>query len=275
MTATYRVTGLRAAINSFPCLRKFQLTLKGHDTVAACSASNGGVLRTDGNKDWGGVAIGYGRPPAWPGDYFTFTGSDRNGQGWRSSTNGAIVDRVRIFCPIETGRHIYWQINFLANGPLVKGAYAAVDGAVPAPLNCKGLKFYVETNEVKGVLGWEFDLDGNTTDPSYPSHLAGWPARDPGNLDATLTWDQTFDEMSQLYEVGSSYAFSMYDSASTFYTFRYGQILDQPVEYQIEGNPPGKGVYITAVKQSAHFTGFRSSSQGTILVTPYSTAIWP
>jgi hypothetical protein len=179
---TYRITGKEAAIDGLHCLRNFRLQLKGVDTKSACSASAGAVLRTSGNADWSVVATGYGLPAKYPGEFCTFEGNDRNHVGWKSGDEdgagtGALVDWVKIFCPIEAGKHIYHQIRLLGNGSIAKGdAYIATDAAAPTPLNPKGLLFKIDGTSVSGVLGVavrDFRQLDRSGLPELPGRLAG------------------------------------------------------------------------------------------------------
>ena len=271
--AVYRITGLQAAVDGLACLREWELTLLGHDTVAACSASDGAVFRGTGNLDWQGKAVGYGLPSKYPNETFTFTGSDRAGQGWVSATDGAIVSNLKVFCPISSGRHIYHEIEFKATGSLTKGAYSASDSTDPNPLSSKGLSFYVDSAVVSGVEGWVLEINANETDPSYQSHMSGWPVRDAGNIDASISWSQTFDAMSQLVSVNTFYLIEPWVDSTRKYEMQWGQVLAEPVKYQIEGQPPGKAAYIKATC-SAHFSGYKDGVQG-YLKKPGVVSFWP
>lgn len=258
----YRVTGLKAAIDGFACLKSWKFVLSGTDTVSACSASDGAVIRSAGNADWSGAAVGYGLPPKMPGETFTFQGSDRFGQGWLSATSATIVTRVHIFCPINSGKHIFYHLYFAANGSIAKGAYSVTDSANPSPLNAKGLTFKIDTVAVNGVEHWDMVLDGNVAHPSYPSHLAGWPARDPGNLDVELTWRQTFDAMDQIPTINSFHQFTPYVDSARYYDILWGQVLHEPVDVPIEGEPAGQAEYIRLSECKAKFTGWKDGVQG-------------
>ena len=273
--ATYRVTGVKAAMDGFPCLRNFQLAIRGADTKSFCSAGSGAV-RSAGNADWSVSAMGYGLPAKMPGQYFTFTGSDRKGQGWQSgsedSRGGALVSKVVIFCPIETSKHIYHHLLAVANGSIAKGSYSASDAAAPAPLNPKGLSFKFDLAAVYGVLGWKLTIDCNPTAPTYPSHLAGWPGRDPGNVDAEIEWEQTFDAMSQLVSINSFHQFDAYVDATRFYQMINGQVLEEPTEYPIEGQQGN--AELIAAKCKANWTSYTNSVQGSIKI-PGGGVYWP
>jgi hypothetical protein len=261
----YRITGLQAAVNGLTCLKQFRLAVHGVDTVAACSASDGAVLRSDGNADWQGVALGYGLPTIYPNTFFSFVGSDRAGEGWSSGDEegagrGAICTKVHLFCPTEAGRNIYYHLYFAGNGSLVKGGSAA-DATIPNPKNSKGLAFKINDATTYGVLGWELEIDGNVTSPTWPSHMAGWAVRDPGNIDATLKWKQQFDATNQLPNINDFAEFKPYVTSALFYDIKWGQVLALPTDYPIEGSPPGQGEYITADCE-AKFSGFYNGAAG-------------
>ena len=269
---SYRITGLKAAIDGLHCLKKFQVMLRNSETVAACSASDGAVLRGKGNKDWGGVAVGYGLPAKYPGDVFTYTGSDRNGQGWQSEADGAIVSKVAIVCPTTSGRFIQHQLWFEATGSLAKGSYAATDAAIPNPLPSAGLAFHAGGTQRYGVDGWQFTIEGNLTPPKYPSHMEGWPVRDAGNIDAVISWAQTFDAMNQILEVNDFYVFQLYTSATQFYEVQWGQYAQIQADYDIEGEG-GRAKYIEH-NSAAKFSGYNNGVKGKIL-KPGGAAYWP
>jgi len=272
--STYRITGKRAAIDGIHCISRFSLQHNGLDTVAACSATNGAVLRGTGNLDWLVTVTGYGLPPKYPGETFTFTGSDRNGQGWQSGASGGIMDTVKVICPIGTGRHILWQGLIRATGSLAKGAYQATDSATPNPLSAKGLSFLRDGETVYGVDGWSLEIKGNLTAPKWPSHMGGWPVRDHGNIDAVLEWSQTFDAMSQLPDVNSFYEMRPYVDGTRYFDLKWMQVLEEPVKYEIEGNPPGRAEYVEMADCKAYFSGYKDGAAG-YLKKPGGTAYWP
>jgi len=271
--SVYRITGKEAAIDGLTCLREWSGIIRGLDTAAVCSASAGAVLRVEGNADWMVRAVGYGVPPKYPGEKFTFTGSDRDGAGWQSADDGAIVSKVKIFCPIERGKIIYYHLDIAGNGEITKGSYSASDSTAPNPLSAKGLSFSMDGATVYGVEHWELEIDGNLTDPSWPGHLDGWAVRDEGNVDASLMWRQTFDAAGQIPEVNSFHTFQPYVTATTNYDISWGQVLEEPVQYPIEGNPPGKAEYVRA-QITARFTGWKDSVQGYIK-KPGGSNYWP
>jgi len=271
--SVYRITGLKAAIDGMTCLREWNIALTGIDTAAVCSASDGAVLRGTGNLDWTGKAVGYGLPSKYPGDIFTFTGSDRAGGGWQSAANGTIVSKVRVVCPIMSGTNIYHEIEFAATGSLTKGSSAATDATNPNPLSSKGLGFNLDSGTVRGVEFWVLEIDGNLTKPSWPSHMEGWPVRDAGNVDAMIQWRQTFDAMSQIPATNTFYNIQPYTSATLYYEMQWGQVLATSVEYPIEGKPPGEAEYIKATC-TAMFSGYKDGIKG-YLKKPGGTAYWP
>jgi hypothetical protein len=271
-----RITGKNAAIDSLTCLRHWRIDTVGIDTVGACGVSDGAVVRDDEiNKDWTGAAIGYGAtPPVMPGDYFTFTGSDRNGVGWVSASDGAIVERVRVVCSPATAKFIYYEVYFAASGPITLGAYSASDASTPNPSTSKGRGIaIVGVAGVSEVQEWTLEIDGNNTAPTYTGSSNGWPYRDPGNMDATITWKQLFNAAGNLPTLGSLYEFYLYTTAAAYWDIKWAQVLKLPADYPIEGSNPPRAEYVSADECVAKFSGWENGIQGYIK-KPDTTSWW-
>lgn len=267
--ATTLITGVKAAIDGLQCIRRFKIMLTAVDTKAACSASNGAVFRGVGNKDWVGIVDGYGIPTKNPGDKFTFTGSDRDGSGWSSSADGAIVSRVKVVAPVITGRYSFYRMWIAANGPLTPGAYAASDSSTPNPVSASDASLSLATGELEA---FELDLIGNLTRPAYLSGNSGWPRRDLGNVDAELKYSQKLTDAGGLPAINSYQSITATLKTGSAYTLQWMQILGVEPDYPIEGSDPGVPEYVSA-EVTARFSAYYNGAAGTI-TTP-NGAWWP
>jgi hypothetical protein len=278
------ITGISAAINGLTCLEQFTIDSSGIDNAVACGDSKGGVVRVDTNYDWEGVAVGFGHtPPKLPGEVFTFTGSDRAGQGWVSAANGAILDRAKIFCRPDNADAIYHHLKFSGNGSLTPGAYLATSSATPGGISSKerGIKILSSSvadyyagagNIVSGIAGWDLEIIGNTTDPLWTSTSGGWPNRGAGNIDAIITWQHHFDSMGALPTLGSFAEFRLYVTASTYWTVKWAQVLQLPTQYVIR-NKQNKPEWVRT-DGVAKFSGYYGGVEGYIK-RPAGTTYWP
>jgi hypothetical protein len=277
------ITGIGAAISGLSCLEQFRITTSGVDNAVACSGSGGGVVRGDTNYDWEGVAVGYGHtPPKMPGALFTFTGSDRAGQGWQSAANGAIVDKVRIFCNPLEAELFYYHLYFKANGSLTPGAYSATSGTAPAGISSKERAIVIDGNPVMGSNYWNLEIDGNLPEPLWTPSSGGWPVRaptdytalgtaSPGNIDATIVWRQHYNTMSDLVVIGAANEYHLYVTASLYWSIKWARVLEIPTQYVIrnKGNRPDW----VGAQCKAQFSGYESSTKGHIMY-PAGTYYW-
>jgi len=255
------ITGINAAIDGLTCLEQFVINTEGEDNAVACGDSKGAVVRGDTNLDWSGAAVGYGHtPPKMPGELFTLTASDRVGQGWKSSANGAIVDRVKIFCNPSEAELFYYHIWFSGNGSLTTGAYAATSSATPGGTSSKDRILKIGNTSQTGIGYWDLDIIGNNTDPLWVGGGGGWPNRGAGNIDATITWRQHFDAIedmagSGLARLGSFTYFKLYVTATLYWDLKWMEILKLPTKYVIR-NQQNKPEYVVTngeAKFSAYY----------------------
>jgi len=267
------ITGVGAAVDGLPCLRQFKIVTRGIDNKVACSASAGAVVRSTPNKDWMGVAVGFGHTPAkLPGELFQLTGNDSGGEGWQSAANGAIVDRVQVVCPTKDGKDIFHYIYFSANGALTAGTYNAADATIPAPANASERGVTIGSTVIPDVGMWAFDIFGNTAEPIWTSSSGGWPNRKPGNIDAEITFSQYFNAHGDLPVLGDHAIYKLHVTAALYWEISWGQLLEQPAEYTVS-DESGKPEYVVS-EQKAHFSGSYGGARGYIK-TPGGTTYWP
>ena len=283
MTAPIAVSGASAAINGLSCLRNWKIIVSGTDTATSCSAAAGGTVRGKGNSDFHGVAVGYGHTPAkLPGETFTFSGMSSAGKGWTSSTNGAIVQRVKIIAPILEGEFIYYELHFAATGSIAAGAASVVDTATVAPFSACGLGITIDGTLVPGVIRWALELDGNITEPSWQSDsvidVAGnvWPVRRYDHLDAMVQWSQRVGDTANLPVVHSRGEYGLQVSSTLKWNVKWCRLLGEPVEYPV-ANPGGRPGYITAEEMTAGWTSVDDSGTKGSIVTPAISpvTVWP
>ena len=268
------ITGIGAAIDGLTCLEQFEIVRDGLDDPIACDNARGGVVRGDTNYDWQGSAAGYGHTPAkLPGELFTFTGSDRAGQGWRSAASGAIIDRADIFCHPRSDDAIYHHLYFLGNGSLTPGAYTATSSATPGAFSAKKRGIAIDGTVVSGIAGWGLSLIGNTAKPVWTDTSGGWPNRVAGyGLDAWITWTHHFNAVSALPTLGSFVKFWLYATATTYWDIKWAQILKVPAQYVIR-NKRNKPEYVVS-PGVAKFSATYGNVQGHIK-RPDGTTYWP
>jgi len=272
------ITGRLAKISDLVCSERFQIvTNEAFDNAAACSDSGGAILRGASNYDWKGWAACYGyTPPKMPGDLFTLTAGDGAGQGWVSADNGAIVDKVKIFCNENDAKLFYYHIWFSANGILTPGAAVPVAGSVPTQVSSKGMAIDRD-GAVTGVGYWDLEIEGNNSEPIWTPEGSGWPYRGPGNIDATITWRQHFDTASTLPAIGASSIYKLYVTDTLYWEVKWGQTSDIPAMYVIR-NQNNRPEYVVA-ECKARFSGYADGVQGYIkkpaVVPADPVAYWP
>jgi hypothetical protein len=266
------ITGIGAGIDGLACLEQFAIIPTCQDNSVACSDSDGAVLQSDSNKDWSGIAVGYGHtPPKLPGELFTFTGTDRLGTGYQSSTNGAIVDRVKIFCRSQESQIFYWHMWFSANGAIAAGTYSVPSGATPNPSSSSQRGIAIGTTEITGIAQWDLEIIGNNAEPVWPAELLGWPQRDPGNIGCTINWKQHPGSASELLTVGTFSIYKLYVTSSLFWQIKWGKAMEVPVEYVIrdKNNRPRYVVSDGVAGFSSHYGGVAGN-----ILKPGGTPYW-
>ena len=267
------ITGISAAIDGLTCLEQFTVDSSGLDNAVACNDSKGGVVRGLTNYDWEGAAVGYGHTPLkLPGEIFTFTGSDRAGQGWRSAANGAIVDKAHIFVKPKIAEMIYHHLYFSGNGSLTPGAYLATSSATPGGISSKERGIAINGSAVSGIASWDLEIIGNNADPLWTSTSGGWPNRGAGNIDAIITWQHHFDSIGTLPALGSFVEFWLYVTASTYWAVKWAEILQLPTRYVIR-NAQNKPEYVVT-DGVAKFSGYYGGVEG-FIKRPAGTTYWP
>ena len=269
------ITGEDAAIDGMTCLQRFMIEkYEPEDNAEACSATGGAVVRADANKDWRGVAVGFGHTPAkMPGELFTFTGVDRDGMGHKSTANGAIVDSVRIFCKSQQSKFFFYQIAFSANGALNAGSYSVSDAASPNPVPSIQKNISIADVAQTGILEWDLELVAKNAKPVWPAELLGWPNRAKGNIDATLTWVQGFNDPSVLQTLGAFANYKLYVTETLFWELQWAKMRKLPIDYPI-ADSDGQTDWIAAKECQAHYSGWLGGVQGYIK-KPAGTNVWP
>jgi hypothetical protein len=270
------ITGIKAKIDGIPCLQQFNIEHTGMDNAVACSDSGGGVVRAESNADWRGVAVGFGHTPAkMPGDLFTFEGVDRTGEGWQSAASGTIVDRVTIFCHPQQSKIFYHHIYFSATGSLTPGTYSAPSFTDPNPAPSVQRTIAVDGVSQTGGTEWVLDILGNTTQPVWEAGNSGWPTRGAGNIDATLTWNQLFDDPTAIPQVGDFSVFRAYVTATTYWELQWMHVLQSTGEYVIDdGESRPKFISNDGV---ARFSGVTNGAGSTLgfIKNPAVATWWP
>ncbi len=271
------ITGRLAAINSLACLERFTIiTNEPFDNAVACSASAGAVLRGDSNFDWNGFAVGYGyTPPVLPGETFDLSAGDGAGSSWETAeSDGAIVDRVKIFCNSARAGLFYYHIWFsAANGVLAPGAVTPTDATTPNQVSSKGRNIDRD-GAVTGVAYWDLDIKANNSEPVWTPEGSGWPNRGPGNIDATITWRQHFDDAAALPPIGDADIYKLYVTALLFWEVKWARASKVPAEYVIR-NQQNRPEYVVSECQ-ARFSGHEGGVQGYIKAPgDPQVAYWP
>jgi len=287
------ITGYKAAIDGMTCLERFKIVTRGMDNAVACSSSNGAVVRSDTNRDWFGVAAGFGYlPPVLPGATFQFMGGAQNGQGWTSQGVGGaandtstICDRVRIFCHPQESELLYWHLYFSGNGSLTPGAESAeaVTSLATTPPCSIDLGITIGGTPVANIGYWDLEIKGNTTDPIWPSGRGGWPSRSRGNIDAMITWRQFFDTVDELpdmltpSDLFQTYQLFVQNSPQAkYWEIQCARLLDEPVDYVVR-NKENKPEYVV-VENRAGFSACDNSSPTPVMghiITPDGVTYWP
>jgi len=267
------ITGEGAKVDSFTCLERFEIIETGEDNAVSCSSAGGAVVRGDTNRDWTGTANGFGHtPPKMPGEKFQFTGIDREGQGYQSDVDGAIVDALRIFCNLQQSKLFFWQMWFSAAGALTPGEYEVSDTAIPNPSPSVLRKMKRGTPDVVGVSYWDLLLFRNNAAPLWTGE-SRYPNRDRGHLDATITWVQAYDTASLLPTVGTPEVYKLYVTETLFWEVDWAQVLRIPRRYVIR-NEANETEYVEARMCQAKFTAYKDGVAGKIL-RPDASRVWP
>ena len=270
------ISGVKAAVKYdstvIGCARYWELYGECIDNAAACSGSDGAIVRGDGNKDWRGHYIAYGyQPVILPGQKFQFAGADRDDQGWQSADDGAIVSEAHIYWPIEQGGFIFHRVDFESNGSLTAGEYTVADASIPAPTVAKGRTLSLGAVEVTDLGYIEIILKSNNTRPVWTSSNSGWPVRESGNLEAEVIWKHYFDAYTAVPALNAAPVITVDATDALTYVLTWCQIAGYRPVYDIQGrdNVPK----LVGEEVRARFTGYYGGAKGSILL-PDSSYFW-
>lgn len=269
-------TGINAAVDGVSTARGWEVSYTADTQKYVASNTDGGPGREDGNKDWSGSYTAYGHTPAvWPGESFTFLGSEDGAVGVSGT---AIVDTITINIDFESGAIIDYTVNFSADGALTLNAAAVVaDATMPAAYTSIGRKV-----QLKAIGGAYADVDDVRTvtitlsaeNQSYvSSSTSGWVRRNAGNFDATLSLSIYESDLSALILPNSIYSVKVYVTAAAFWEFewiKFGEASGVTVDREGAGH--------IAYTANGAFTGFAevtgSMTQG-FIKNPAVATKWP
>lgn len=128
------LSGKNGAVNGWSTLRNWSINDTSSSPKAVASNTKGGTARRNGIRSWTGSSNLYGaRPPAMPGEIFTFTGFTNfangvSGNGLRY-TGSAIVDSIAVTWDWSSGAILSQTVNFSGNGALTPSMGAAITDA--------------------------------------------------------------------------------------------------------------------------------------------------
>lgn len=277
------ITGVGAAINDIHCLERFKIVTSGFDNAVGCSDSAGAVVRTETNKDWKGVAVGYGyAPPKLPGDVFTFSGGGLSGGGWSSAANGAIVDRVTIFANPNDSEIFYYHLFFSGNGSLTAGSFTPQARVSPNPKGSAERGISIGSTAITGISQWTLDIIATLPDPIWPAGCGGWPTRAPAGasradamIDAIVKWNQHPGQVSELAAVNDTEIFKLWVTSTLYWELSWMQVSEVPEEFVVRTRE-GKPEWVVS-EGVAKFASYLNGAQG-FIKTPAGTSpatFWP
>jgi len=262
-------TGINAAIDGIPCLRRFKIVDSMTPARAVCSSSGASEVLMAGNTDWRGVANAYGATPAQnPGGFFRFQGSTED-SGYDSGVNGAYVEMVRIYWNTEQADLIYHELFFAGNKALTPDAIVVTDATTPGPVSAMGRTCTIgsSTYNIRRAM-----LEIMCPPAAYnDSGTDGVTARAAGNYKARFQMDGYFSDYAALPTKGNRESFSIQASDSTNWLLDYLMITEVETEVALadeEGRAVGN-----ACKISGDWTGWDSGTKGKI-VTPTGTYLY-
>jgi len=263
------LTGEKASINGWSCLRRWRIQHTSPAVGGVCSSSDGGPHLLAGNEDWKGVARGVNYPTVDPGDTFEFNGEiGSDVAGPSTGENGAIVDRVRLYWNVEAGEILFYDIWFSgASGALTMGSGEGADGGAITPISTKDMQFYIEDSGDGGKINirsaW---LEVAKQNAAYvDSGTSGLVARAAGTPTGRFWVDMYFSAMTELPSVGDHKEIRGYvDSDETlYYQLKYGLIEDVTPEIITETDQAGRPQGNHAIIQGT-FSGWYGTTQGQI-----------
>jgi len=267
------LTGEKASINGWSCLRRWRIQHTSPAVGGVCSSSDGGPHLLAGNEDWKGVARGVNYPTVDPGDTFTFNGEiGSDVAGPDSVASGAIVDRVRLYWNVEAGEILFYDIWFSGVGQTgaltMAGTTGSTDGGTISPVSTKDMQFYID-GKINIRSAW---LEVAKQNAMYvDSATAGRVGRVAGTPSGRFWVDMYFSTMGDLSSIGTFADVRGYVNTAedSYYQLQYGLIEDVTPEIITETDQAGRPQGNHAIIQGS-FSGWSGSTQGQI-VTPNST----
>jgi hypothetical protein len=141
-----------------------------------------------GPEDWKVEAMVWGLVPGGlPGRCMTFEGMDRNGKGWKSDANGAIVSQMELNVPATGNQPQIWhKLIIEGNGQIQTDASLTPEAlVVPDIVSGRGRAVKLNGTPVTGCVHTRLIVH-NLTVPFEDSDVAGWMQRLEGNYNAAL-----------------------------------------------------------------------------------------
>lgn len=273
-----------------PCVRTWGITHSAALNEAVCSATRGGRMRIDGNKDWTGQFTGYGALPIiMPGDAFWFAGAITGSGASAIGAAGPVrCESVTISWDIEGGRPIEHTVTFGADGELTLGTITVPpDTSVPEGLSARGKKMelaphpftnFTAVDEVRTMT-----LTLTRANVAYvASATSGWTGRKMGNFDCTIEatlYAKDTDGWASFPQPNSIYAVRLYtktleiEGVDEYWLVKWAKFGDLgAMDVDIEGGAMVGG------SMSAGFTGVTPVSGvptvGEVL-KPGGAPLWP
>jgi hypothetical protein len=211
-----------------------------------------------------------------PTKLFQFSGSPKNGgSGWKSIADGAIVEKVTIDYPIESGRYVEHEVEFAAaDGALTCDATWAEDSAIPNPMSVAGMYATWGGATIANITFMRLVLIGNNAD-FIDSSSTGITRRKPGNIDARAIIRTNIPNAAALQAANAIeelYVGKRDNPAVTPWKMKWMKCMGWTPVVDIQGKN-GKPEIVAADVHFA-FTGYKDGTVGSIISSAGAT-IWP
>jgi len=273
MSAT-EIFGIRAAVSGVACASKWRAKTESADNAIYCSASQNGPVRVAGNRDWHVGWKAYGSMPAKnPGVLFTFSGATKDGGGWKSESNGAIVEQVTIDWPVEGGKFVEHELSAAAaSGALTANAAWAADSSIPNPVSAEGMGATFDGTAITNLAHMRLILLAKNGFIPADSSSNGRAVRTPGNIDALAIVRTNIPGFSSIPAADTFGELVLGSKTGVVpWTIRFMQFMGstEVVEIETEDGRP------KVVASDLHFawTAYYNSETGSI--TGPSGTLWP
>jgi len=185
-----KTSGKGSRINGLVCHGYWDLETMETSEPIWCSDTCGGPVRVVGPEDWKVEAMVWGLVPGGlPGRCMTFEGMDRNGPGWKSDANGAIVSQMELNVPATGNQPQIWhKLIIEGNGQIQTDASLTPEAlVVPDIVSGRGRAVKLNGTPVTGCVHTRLIVH-NLTVPFEDSDVAGWMQRLEGNYNAALVY---------------------------------------------------------------------------------------